>query len=58
MLSMLPVRFLIVIFLLLAIAHASNSWQRPQRNDESSVADAVKYLQELDNYYSHLSRPR
>lgn len=56
--SVLPVRVLIVIFFLLAITHASNSWQRPQRNDESAVADAVKYLQELDNYYSHLSRPR
>lgn len=56
--SILPMRLLIVIVFLLTLTHASNSWQRPQRNDESSVADAVKYLQELDNYYSHLSRPR
>lgn len=57
--SFLPMRVLVVIFFLLTITHASTSWQRPQRNDESAdVADAVKYLQELDNYYSHLSRPR
>lgn len=56
--SVLPVRVLIVVVFLLTIAQAATSWQRPQRNDESSVADAVKYLQELDNYYSHLSRPR
>lgn len=37
---------------------ASAIMSRPQRNDVSSYADAIKYLQELDNYYSQISRPR
>lgn len=32
--------------------------ERPQRNDVSSVADAIRYLQELDQYYGQISRPR
>lgn len=54
--------FVIVSMLVLVIvagtSDAAAIMSRPQRNDMSSVADAIKYLQELDNYYSQISRPR
>lgn len=55
------VRVFLVICMLFAVTHAtgaSSIMNRPQRNDISTVADAIKYLQELDQYYSQVARPR
>lgn len=52
---------LVVVCLLCTVSHftaAATILNRPQRNDISTVADALKYLQELDHYYSQISRPR
>lgn len=59
MMTSFSVRVSFVLCLLLTIAHLTTSMKiRPQRNDVSSVADALKYLQELDSIYSQISRPR
>lgn len=55
------VRVLLVTCMLFAVSQAigaSSIMNRPQRNDISTVADAIKYLQELDHYYSQVARPR
>lgn len=57
---------LMTVLLLLVVAmvtQATNAapvvtMDRPHRNDVSSVADAIRYLQELDQYYGQISRPR
>lgn len=54
---------LLVLLVLVVAVHAARAapvvtMERPHRNDVSSVADAIRYLQELDQYYGQISRPR
>lgn len=52
-------KVLAILCIFIAVAHVTTSTMvRLQRNDVASVADAVKYLQELDSIYSQIARPR
>lgn len=50
---------LLLIVILATIQYTSSTMMHPQRRgDQTSVAEAIKYLQELDSIYSQMSRPR
>ncbi|XP_055381308.1 neuropeptide F isoform X2 [Condylostylus longicornis] len=50
---------LVVICLALMFENISASMSRPPRNnDVSNMAEALKYLQDLDSYYANVARPR
>ncbi|XP_012156022.1 neuropeptide F-like [Ceratitis capitata] len=52
--------FLVIMVIMLLTAHsvsASNS-RPPRNNDISNMADALKYLQDLDTYYADRARAR
>lgn len=57
---LLTMLLLLVVAMVTQAANAApaNTMDRPHRNDVSSVADAIRYLQELDQYYGQISRPR
>lgn len=55
-------RFAIIVIVVLALlsghtATANNS-RPPRNNDISNMADALKYLQDLDTYYGDRARAR
>lgn len=59
MLSSVSSRLSVIFCIFLAVSHITSAMNiRQQRNDVSNVADALKYLQELDTIYSQISRPR
>ena len=37
---------------------ASTSEAKPMEKEEGDMSDALKYLEELDKYYSQAARPR
>ncbi|XP_011193307.2 neuropeptide F-like [Zeugodacus cucurbitae] len=58
--TMLRCSFLLIIAVVLLSAHntsASNS-RPPRNNDISNMADALRYLQDLDAYYGDRARAR
>lgn len=55
-------RFAIIVIIALALltAHTTtaNNSRPPRNNDISNMADALKYLQDLDTYYGDRARAR
>ncbi|XP_053951356.1 neuropeptide F-like [Anastrepha ludens] len=58
--AMIRYSFLIVIALALLTAQnaLANNSRLPRNNDISNMADALKYLQDLDTYYGDRARAR
>ncbi|XP_054726983.1 neuropeptide F-like [Anastrepha obliqua] len=58
--AMMRYSFLIVIALALLTAQnaLANNSRSPRNNDISNMADALKYLQDLDTYYGDRARAR
>lgn len=56
--SPLTIRISITLCIILVLTNPSTSLApRPQRND-ASIADAIRYLNELDSVYSKASKSR
>ncbi|XP_037817520.1 neuropeptide F [Lucilia sericata] len=56
--SMRQVLILVTIIALLACIVSANNSRPPRNNDISNMADALKYLQDLDTYYGDRARVR
>ncbi|XP_017471982.1 PREDICTED: neuropeptide F [Rhagoletis zephyria] len=57
--SNLRLRIILLAVLVLLAMHTATANSRPPRNNDiSSMADALKYLQDLDTYYGERSRAR
>lgn len=56
---MMAAELLCAMTMLVSTADASPvmPMERPHRND-ATVADAIRYLHQLDHYYGQISRPR
>ncbi|KAG7158257.1 neuropeptide F1-like [Homarus americanus] len=49
---------LMVGVVIVSVFQVSVTQAKPDPNQLAAMADALKYLQELDKYYSQVSRPR
>nr|QBX89062.1 neuropeptide F1 [Nephrops norvegicus] len=49
---------LMVGVVIVGVSQVSVTQAKPDPNQLAAMADALKYLQELDKYYSQVSRPR
>ncbi|XP_039970517.1 neuropeptide F [Bactrocera neohumeralis] len=58
--AMLRCGFLLLIAAVLLCAHntSANNSRPPRNNDISNMADALRYLQDLDAYYGDRARAR
>ncbi|XP_055906068.1 neuropeptide F isoform X2 [Eupeodes corollae] len=59
MASQTVTRFGIFICIIMLVSYVSASMSRPPRNNDiNNMADALRYLQDLDNYYGDKARVR
>ncbi|XP_018794585.1 PREDICTED: neuropeptide F-like [Bactrocera latifrons] len=58
--SVLRFALIVIVALALLTAHTAtaNNSRPPRNNDISNMADALKYLQDLDTYYGDRARVR